>query len=162
MSQSEQTVTELGGNGEPIWLMMTCYVGVKRVIADSDGISKRHMTSIPTTTASPTISKRKTLSATSPRAGTDTDGDGLDNAYEGTAGNAGLTPYNFDGTDNPDYLDTDADNDGTDDTAEAGITLAGNDADGDGIDDAVDTNDAAFGIVEPTTGRHWTQSRPRA
>ena len=41
----------------------------------------------------------------------------------------GLTPVNTDGTDNPDYLDTDSDNAQGNDTAEAGLTLAGADAD---------------------------------
>jgi hypothetical protein len=64
-----------------------------------------------------------------------------------TAYGTGLTPTNTDGTDKPDYLDTDSDNAQGNDTAEAGITLAGIDADGDGLDNAVDTNDAAFGPV---------------
>ena len=81
--------------------------------------------------------------------GTDTDGDGLDNAYDIGTTNAGLTPYNFDGSDVPDYLDTDADNDNISDTTEAGITLAGTDSDDDGIDNAVDTNDSAAGPVNP-------------
>ncbi len=59
----------------------------------------------------------------------------------------GLSPVNTDGADNPDYLDTDSDNAQGNDTAEAGITLAGTDSDGDGLDNAVDTNDAAFGPV---------------
>ena len=58
----------------------------------------------------------------------------------------------WDGT--PDYLDTDSDNDGIDDTTESGLTLSGTDNDNDGIDDGVaplsyaDTD----GIVtDPTT-----------
>lgn len=65
---------------------------------------------------------------------------GVDTAY-----GAGLTPVNTDGTDTPDYLDTDTDNSGSNDTAEAGITLSGNDADKDGLDDAIDSDDAGFG-----------------
>ncbi|WP_374755141.1 hypothetical protein [Arcicella aurantiaca] len=64
-----------------------------------------------------------------------------------TAYGTGLTPVNTDGTDNPDYTDTDSDNSGGNDTAEAGLTLAGADSDGDGLDNAVDTNDNAFGPV---------------
>nr|MCU0324130.1 VCBS repeat-containing protein [Spirosomataceae bacterium] len=64
-----------------------------------------------------------------------------------TAYGTGLTPVNTDGTDNPDYLDTDSDNAQGNDTAEAGITLAGTDSDGDGLDNAVDSNDTAFGPV---------------
>ena len=67
---------------------------------------------------------------------------GVDTAY-----GSGLTPVNTDGTDNPDYLDTDSDNAQGSDTTEAGLTLAGADNDGDGLDNAVDTNDSAFGPV---------------
>jgi len=52
---------------------------------------------------------------------------------------SGLNPTNTDGTDNPDYLDTDSDNEGGTDTTEAGITLAGVDTDNDGLDDNIDT-----------------------
>ena len=78
--------------------------------------------------------------------GSDSDGDGLDNAYEG-AGNAGLTPVNTDGADNPDYKDTDSDNAQGNDTTEAGLTKSNADADKDGIDDGIDSNDSAFGPV---------------
>ena len=50
---------------------------------------------------------------------------GVNSAYLG-----GLTPVNTDGTDNPDYLDLDSDNDGIFDIAESG--LANNDSDNDG------------------------------
>ncbi|TDT39542.1 gliding motility-associated-like protein [Maribacter spongiicola] len=50
----------------------------------------------------------------------------------------GLTPTNTDGTDNPDYLDTDSDNEGGSDISEANITLDGTDSDNDGLDDATD------------------------
>ena len=58
---------------------------------------------------------------------------GINSAYLG-----GLDPVNTDGTDNPDYLDLDSDNQGGDDTAEAGLILTGNDADKDGLDDVTD------------------------
>ena len=45
------------------------------------------------------------------------DVNGVDMAYSG-----GLTPVNTDGTDNPDYLDTDSDNEGADDATEGGVT----------------------------------------
>ena len=61
------------------------------------------------------------------------DANGIDTAYSG-----GITPTNTDGADNPDYLDLDSDNEGGDDTTEAGITLSGNDIDNDGLDDATD------------------------
>jgi len=53
---------------------------------------------------------------------------GLHAIYENndTALATGLTPTNTDGTDNPDYLDLDSDNEGANDTSEAGLTLSGN------------------------------------
>jgi len=57
--------------------------------------------------------------------GNDADGDGLDNAYDTDSGGTAITPVNTDGTDNPDYLDLDSDNQGTNDTTEAGLTLSG-------------------------------------
>ena len=76
-------------------------------------------------------------------AGADADGDGLDDNYEGS-GDAGLTPVNTDMTDNPDYLDSDSENDGAPDAAEnnevASATLPG-DTDGDGLDDNFDDVD---------------------
>jgi len=59
---------------------------------------------------------------------------GVNSAYLG-----GITPTNTDGTDNPDYLDLDSDNEGHTDTTEAGIALAGVDIDNDGLDDNIDT-----------------------
>ena len=72
--------------------------------------------------------------------GVDSDGDGLDNAYE----TGGLTPVDTDNDGTADFLDTDSDNDGTSDTDEAGHGLsqaaidASADSDGDGIKDVVD------------------------
>jgi len=79
------------------------------------------------------------------------DVNGVDSSYT-----SGLTPENTDGTDNPDYLDLDSDNEGGDDTTEAGITLTGNDADNDGLDDATDATadytDVGGTIDDPLTG----------
>ncbi|WP_298767117.1 T9SS type A sorting domain-containing protein [uncultured Polaribacter sp.] len=76
---------------------------------------------------------------------TDTNNNGVDDNYEdGTI--IGINPENTDGTDNPDYLDTDADNDGILDIAENGdsannnITDINADADGDGLNDIFDDN----------------------
>lgn len=72
--------------------------------------------------------------------GFDSDGDGLDDAYE----TGGLTPVDTDGDGIADVLDTDSDNDGISDTDEAGHGLAqatidaSADTDGDGIKDVVD------------------------
>ena len=73
--------------------------------------------------------------------GTDTDGDGLDDAYEATGG---LTPVDTDGDGTADFIDTDSDNDGIADVDEAGHGVsqaaidASADTDGDGIADVVD------------------------
>ncbi len=73
---------------------------------------------------------------------TDINNNGVDDNYE-TGGNIGLDPVNTDNTDNPDYIDTDSDNDGITDINENGDgnTLANTDADGDGLDDNFDNND---------------------
>ncbi|MFK7813150.1 MAG: FG-GAP-like repeat-containing protein [Maribacter sp.] len=60
---------------------------------------------------------------------------GVNTAYLG-----GLSPTNTDGTDTPDFIDTNADNEGANDTTEAGITLSGVDTDSDGLDDNIDTD----------------------
>ena len=77
------------------------------------------------------------------------DANGVDTAYTG-----GLTPVNTDGTDNEDYLDTDSDNEGGDDTTEAGLTLAGS-VGVNGLDTAIATtsnySDVNGTINDPTT-----------
>lgn len=81
--------------------------------------------------------------------GMDTDGDGIDDVYDNNdaayAGNAnnGITPYNHDGADTPDYIDSDSDNDGVTDlvegTGNGSITLTNTtDTDGDGLVDQFD------------------------
>ncbi|NBC02690.1 MAG: DUF4347 domain-containing protein, partial [Bacteroidetes bacterium] len=73
------------------------------------------------------IEGQATDSYTAP-SNTDTDGDGIDDAYDndtanfGGNTNNGVTPENTDGTDDPDYLDDDTDNDGTPDIEENGDT----------------------------------------
>ncbi|MEL7447874.1 MAG: OmpA family protein [Pseudomonadota bacterium] len=61
--------------------------------------------------------------------GFDTDGDGLDDAYDADDGGTPIVVQNTDGTGAPDYLDTDADGDNVPDAVE------GHDADGDGVAD---------------------------
>ncbi|MBT8448533.1 MAG: cadherin-like domain-containing protein, partial [Gammaproteobacteria bacterium] len=61
--------------------------------------------------------------------GSDTDGDGWDNAYDPDNSGTPITIYNFDGTDTPDYIDTDSDNDGVLDIRE------GHDNDSEGTGD---------------------------
>ncbi|TMX46634.1 hypothetical protein DA099_15180 [Photobacterium damselae] len=71
------------------------------------------------------IEAQTTLGYISPNnddAATYTANNGLNTAYLATNG---LSPVNTDTTDNPDYLDLDSDNQGGNDTAEAGLTLLG-------------------------------------
>ena len=66
-----------------------------------------------------------------PRLEVDSDKDGLDDAYDSTD-NVGIpiVPVNTDGTDVPDYLDLDSDNDLLFDIVEAGNATADTDNDG--------------------------------
>lgn len=111
-----------------------------------------------------------TTSYTAP-GGTDSNGDGLDDAYGTTAGSMGLVTANTDGADNPDFSDTDTDNDGWLDAVEGhdtnGDNIADNgsvsnngaptglDIDFDGLDDGYDNNTASFnptnGSLQPTS-----------
>ena len=101
--------------------------------------------------------------------GVDTDGDGLDDRYDPTPGGAvtagvAVPLTNTDGTDLPDYRDTDSDNDGRLDSVEgwdvnndgvADTVASGLDADQDGLDDAYDTiNTLTSGsLANATNGR---------
>ncbi|MBC5838127.1 gliding motility-associated C-terminal domain-containing protein [Flavobacterium sp. F-392] len=87
--------------------------------------------------------------------GIDANRNGLDDSYE-TATSIGIVPENTDGTDNPDYLDDDSDNDGITDTIEAfdknhdgipDLFASGNDADHDGLDDSFEGANTRDGFV---------------
>ena len=89
-----------------------------------------------------------------PPSGQDEDNDGLDNAYEGS-GNEGVTPVNTDDADQPDYLDSDTDNDLVPDNNEGNDfnfdgqpdqTPTGTDTDGDGLDDGYEGSDVNDGF----------------
>ena len=89
-----------------------------------------------------------------PPSGQDDDNDGLDNAYEGT-GDEGVDPVNTDGTDEPDYLDTDTDNDLVPDNNEGNDfnfdgqpdqAFTGVDTDQDGLDDGYEGSDVNDGF----------------
>ena len=71
----------------------------------------------------------------------DTDGDGVLDVFDTTPGHGAnfTTPENTDGADNPDYIDTDSDNDGLLDITESGLT-PGADNNGDGIGDGVNAS----------------------
>ena len=76
-------------------------------------------------------------------------GDGLDTLYP-----TGLQPYNTSGAGNPDYLNTDSDGDGDNDTLEAGLTLSnvpganGLDSNYETLDDYSDPNGT---VGDPST-----------
>lgn len=88
--------------------------------------------------------------------GLDSDGDGLDNAYDtyvGFGGN-GTTPNDNDADGIPDYLDPDSDNDGQNDVIEGNdfngngkpddnVTLTNLDTDGDGLDNRFDADNTS-------------------
>ena len=86
------------------------------------------------------VEAQSTFAYTAP-SGTE-DSDGVDTNYSG-----GLNPVNTDGADTPDYIDTDSDNEGGDDTAEAAFTLSGTDVDADGLDDSYDA--VTTGYTDP-------------
>ncbi|ARN79108.1 hypothetical protein BST97_14560 [Nonlabens spongiae] len=105
--------------------------------------------------------------------GLDDDGDGLDNAYDATPngnangdGSIGITPENTDGTDLPDYLDTDSDNDGLFDIDESGDGLTDSNGDGrtdgvvgnNGLEDTVDDPVAGDGYDDPSGKYDDTQT----
>jgi hypothetical protein len=85
--------------------------------------------------------------------GVDSDGNGLDDAYESVPGaGEGLQPVDTDGDGTTDHLDRDSDDDGRSDVAEngRGVTQAqidaSGDADGDGLADIVEGADIADGF----------------
>ena len=99
--------------------------------------------------------------------GPDTDGNGLADVYE-TAPGSGIpvnAPYNADGTDTPDYVDLDSDNDVVSlsnplltDMGEAfGATVpTGLDSDNDGLDNAFDLNPG--GMTDPLCSSNGGQN----
>ncbi len=91
--------------------------------------------------------------------GSDTDEDGLDNAYDTDNSGTALVPVNTDGDDQPDYQDTNSDNADESDAVEgwdtnndgtADTTAGGNDVDHDGLDDAYDQDTTQ---INPTNGQ---------
>lgn len=85
-----------------------------------------------------------------PPSGIDSDGNGLDDAYEVTPGSGeGLTPVDTDSDNTPDYTDLDSDNDAIFDIKESGSALPDSNEDGmtdnavglNGLDNTIDTSD---------------------
>ncbi len=85
--------------------------------------------------------------------GNDTDRDGMDDAFDPDQGGTPQGYVNTDGTDSPDFLDTDSNNDGKLDHVDAYDTnadnvadtvAAGSDFDQDGLDDHFDVKETVF------------------
>ncbi|WP_323755535.1 LamG-like jellyroll fold domain-containing protein [Roseivirga sp.] len=150
-----------------------------RIDIDSDGDGIVDLIESQATTATPVIPE-----------GSDFDEDGIDNAFDvdcvpcGSVTGVPTVIANTDGTDNPDYLDLDSDNDGLNDVIEAwdtngsylpNTTPSGTDADNDGLDnnfDGVTGPNATTNVynsqtansfpnittAEKTTERDWRES----
>ncbi len=117
---------DFDNDGKPDW---------KDQDSDNDGILDLH--------------EYQTSAGFIPPTGADSDGDGLDNAYDVSTGGTLIVPVNTDGTDTPDYIDLDSDNDGFSDQLEgndanhncvADFNLLNIDTDNDGLDNAYDPN----------------------
>ena len=91
--------------------------------------------------------------------GADADSDGIDDLYDNNdaafagGANNGITPYNHDGTDSPDYTDINSDNDSVNDLREASgdpnATLTNvADTDGDGLVDQFDILDLVTAVTD--------------
>lgn len=113
---------------------------------DSDGLSNRIDIDSDNDGIVDIIESQPSGALVSP-SGSDGDGDGIDDNFDTDDGNALTDPVNTDGTDNPDYADTNSDNDldldaleayDTDNNGVADIVPAGTDADNDGLDDNYD------------------------
>ncbi len=101
------------------------------------------------------IEAQETTSYIAP-SGTDTDRNGLDDAYESAAGaGEGLNVFNNDGDSSPDYLDDDSDDDNVPDSLEGhdgdrdslpDVFPLGSDADEDGLDDGYEGSDINDGF----------------
>ncbi|PZX41166.1 Calx-beta domain-containing protein, partial [Nonlabens dokdonensis] len=82
----------------------------------------------------------------------DVNANGLPTSYDFNGDELGLLPVNTDTVDQPDYLDLNSDNQGANDTIEAGLTLLGVDEDNDGLDDAIDTTPGPIGTYADPNG----------
>ncbi|GAA6142841.1 Ig-like domain-containing protein [Hydrogenophaga sp. 5NK40-0174] len=107
--------------------------------ADNDGITDN-------------VEAQGTASYIAP-SGIDSDGNGLDDAYESSPGaGEGLTPVDTDGDGTADFLDADSDNDGMGDVAERGdgqatSIISTTDTDGDGLLDIFEGSNVNDGPV---------------
>ncbi|MEM7752684.1 MAG: Hint domain-containing protein [Pseudomonadota bacterium] len=135
-------VNALGGNPAVSYTLDITGNGLVDRDTDGDGVADRLDLDSDNDGIYDNIEAQQTASYVPP-SGVDTDGDGLDDAYEGS-GNVGLTPVDTDSDGTLDVLDLDSDNDGINDVDEAGHGVsqaaidASPDTDGDGIPDVID------------------------
>jgi gliding motility-associated-like protein len=145
-----------GSADQPIDVDVTGGVAIANPDTDNDGLADVLDIDADNDGIVDNIEGQSTVGYVAPN-GTDSDGDGLDDAYDGddenTVGISGglgtpIIPNDNDGDLSPDYVDTDADNDGESDVIEGwdanndGVTdvvLSGLDSDNDGLDDAFET-----------------------
>ena len=92
--------------------------------------------------------------------GTDSDGDGIDDAFDPSTGGVLIDPVNTDNQDLRDYLDVDSDNDNVPDIIEgndlnndgiADVVFLDIDTDGDGLDDAFDPDNGGTPVALQNT-----------
>lgn len=138
-------------NGTPLPVPNTDGTGganYKDIDSDGDGIVDN-------------IEAQATTGAPVVPGGADSDLDGIDNNFDPDDGGTYLSPVNNEGSDNPDYMDTDSDNDGEADAVEgwdsdgngsAETMASGSDSDGDGLDNAFDDVNGINATTNVTNG----------
>ncbi|SHI61090.1 hypothetical protein SAMN05216261_1281, partial [Algibacter luteus] len=132
--------------------------GTPLIIEDTDGDGQLNYLDLDSDndTIPDNVEGQSTVGYIAP-SGVDTDNDGLDDNYDSSNGGTYINVVNTDGTDTPDYLDLDSDNDLLFDIDEAGNSVADTDSDGqtngvtgaNGLDDAYDDGTAGDTFADP-------------
>ena len=152
--------TDIDGDGA--WDQL----GAAPVDTDGDGIADFRDLDSDDDGIADAVEAQPTVGYQSPAIGSDADGDGVVDTFDDPAvehGGAFDTPEDTDGDGTFDFLDTDSDNDGIDDTTESGLMLTGTDADGDGIDDGVNASygDPDGDVNDPINDLENSDNDPR-
>jgi len=155
-------ITDANGNG---WSNITDPTngGIPLLLPNTDGIGGANYLDIDSDNDGIVdIIEAQTTAGYQAPLGVDTDGDGIDNRFDTNNGGTALIPVNTDGTDNPDYTDTDTDNDtfsdqlegyDTDNNSIANTLPSGNDSDNDGLDNAFDADASTTNAAGSTNGQ---------